>query len=671
MYAKLVWRNIRRSIGDYAVYFLTLTFAVALFYVFNSLPDSSGLSSSSAVLRDNLRLVMTNLSLIVAIVTAFLILYANNFLIKKRNREIGAYLVMGMEQRRLSLLLLAETLLLGLLALIAGLLAGVGLAQIFAFVVAGLFDSSFDLVQFSFSPDAMRKTILCFAVIFAVVALLTCFRLARIRVIDLLNGARRQEKLPSDRPVLGTVLFCAALACLGTAYYLGFSEVMVFNNGARFTVLFVLGIAGTYLFYFAVSNFLYLIISKNQNRYYRGLNVFTFRQVASKLRMSAAMMGTVSLMLFVTVCTFAGGFGINAFCREQVATVSPHDAEYALAAPVEDAELEEWLAANGHPLRALSSATVRTDEAVTLGEALLPADREALIAQYDYPEMFDGELSLLSLSDYNALRQGSGLPPVTLNDDEFGFHASAYNNNTSPYLIKRFEQGGPLTVGGADLRPAADGYRNDVMISVEFCGAVGFYILPDAVADTLPVGYTLRLLDLETAPTTAEQDGEVLDLLREFTAAHGDGFYSVNSRLAELETIYGSKALAVFAGLYLGLMFLLISMTLLALKQLTDAAEHKGRYDILMKLGADERRIRGSVFKQVLLYFMAPLLLAVVNGAIGVAIIVRYFLSAGGYNVAAVVAVTAAILIVFYVLYFIASYRGYRRILRQTNRDHA
>lgn len=663
MYAKLALRNVRRSLGDYAVYFITLSFAVALFYVFNALPDSSGLSSDSASIREVLRLVMLNLSWIVAIAMAFLVIYANNFLIKKRHREIGTYLVMGMEQRRISYLLFFETIILGLVALVIGMVLGILLSQFFSYLVAKMFDQSFSAVVFSISWQVLGYTALYFVAVFIVVALFSSWRTSRIKIVELLSNARREEKVRPDRPVLGVILLLISFALLGCAYYLGVGTRDVLVNGGVFLVLFACGTVGTYLFYFAISNFLQLLSRSSKKRLYQRLNIFTFRQVTSKLRTNAMLMGTISMMLFITICTFAAGFGMNSYIQNSVGYVSPHDYELRFTEEKTLEEFDAGLREQGFPEFSSIMAMNYADD-LTMRDVMSEAGYEETVAEYGDPgELEKNGVLILSVSDCNRLRRSVGLDPIELAEGEYALINNDVEEIYHDAQRDKVEQGEHLTIGGQTLLPAAGGYYADTLFSNYFNNfGGGHVVVSDELAATLTEYDRMVFIDLAKDVTSSKEDEQTRELLTDYVSQFDDE-YGSSSRYHDTEQLYASSALGVFAGLYLGLMFLLISVTLLALKQLTDAAEHKGRYEILRKIGADDKSIDGSIFKQILLFFCAPLVLTIVNCCFALTVITRFMFSSGHFNMWPVVGASVLILAIFYLIYFMASYYGFKRIL--------
>ncbi len=222
MYLKLALRNIRRSVRDYAVYFITLLFGVAVFYAFNSIGSQQILfdmeTSASRSVFDSTTYILGMFSVVVACVLGFLILYANQFLIRRRKREFGTYLVLGMTPGHVSRIVLYETVLVGLLSLAVGLICGVLLSQGLSFFTAALFGTTMTNYQFVFSPDAFLVTLACFAAIYVVVAAFNTITVSRCKLIDLIRAGEKNERAGVRNPWVCLVGFVAAVAILAYAY---------------------------------------------------------------------------------------------------------------------------------------------------------------------------------------------------------------------------------------------------------------------------------------------------------------------------------------------------------------------------------------------------------------------------------------------------------------------
>ena len=272
MLAKLAFRNVRRSVRDYAIYFVTLVFGVAVFYAFNSVTGQSILfdleDTATASVFEMTGQMLGMFSVVIACVLGFLVLYANGFLIRRRKQEFGTYLMLGMNPSSVSVIVLLETVAVGLVSLGVGLALGFALSQGLSFVTAGLFNIQMEQYRFVFSTNAFLLTLGCFVLIFAVTGLFNTLSIRRYKLIDLLSAR---------------------------------------SKNARFRVRMV---AGTFLFFWSLAGFALAAIERTRGIYFKGLAMFTTRQIASKVNTAFVSLSVVCIMLFFSLTVFSTGMGL-------------------------------------------------------------------------------------------------------------------------------------------------------------------------------------------------------------------------------------------------------------------------------------------------------------------------------------------------------------------------
>ena len=207
----------KRQIRDYLIYFLTLTLSVSLFYAFNSISDQpafSNMGMTGTLLYRQLGIMLSTLSTMIAVVLAFLILYANQFLLKRRKKELGVYMMLGMKKGRISRLFAGETLCVGIIALGTGLLLGFFFSQGFSLIALRLFAINLEKFRIVFSAGALRQTVLCFTIIFFIVMLFNIRSVTNVKLIDLLTDGRKNESMQTENRILPVCLFLLSLLCL-------------------------------------------------------------------------------------------------------------------------------------------------------------------------------------------------------------------------------------------------------------------------------------------------------------------------------------------------------------------------------------------------------------------------------------------------------------------------
>ena len=609
---KLARKNVTRSLKDYSVYFLTLTLGVSLFYVFNSLEGQWAmqmLAKSAHYMVESILIFMNIFSAFVSVVLACLVLYANTFLMKRRKRELGTYFLLGLPAGRVSLLLVLETLLIGLMALAAGLVLGVLLAQGLGLLTIAMFSAYPAGEQFALvlSVKAIGKTVLYFGVIFLVVMILTGVSVSRAKLIDLMQGARKNEEM-KERPLWTSVLtFLAGVALLVVAYAMLLIRGMLYIDPLFFLML-ALGTLGTLLFFRSLSGFLLRVVKGHKKLYYRGLNMFVLRQFNSRIHTTYLSMTVICLLLLLAIGVTACCVGLNDTIEQNTSSAAPYDVTIQnYSGDTTVADLPARLAESGF-------------DPALLGE------QHDFLFYYNDPAVTgipaDDAYAVVLLSDYNALMAlqggqalaGDGLPLVT-----------------------------------------------DQAIVTGYSGMNRYLVAPDSWAEALQVRRQVFCANYRGDKQTAED--ALAAAYR--SPAFSDGLtLSLDTRIGIYTENMGSKILVLFMGLYLGMVFLLTAAAVLALQQLSQAADNVPRYQILSRLGVPERMRDRSVLTQVALSFFLPLALAVVHSIVGMTAANAVISVVGRVDSVRSSLVTAGFLVLIYGAYFLATCFGARRIVK-------
>ena len=612
MFFKLARKNVTRSLKDYSVYFLTLTLGVSLFYVFNSLEGQWAmqmLAKSAHYMVESILIFMNIFSAFVSVVLACLVLYANTFLMKRRKRELGTYFLLGLPAGRVSLLLVLETLLIGLMALATGLVLGVLLAQGLGLLTIAMFSAYPAGEQFALvlSVKAIGKTVLYFGVIFLVVMILTGVSVSRAKLIDLMQGARKNEEM-KERPLWTSVLtFLAGVALLVVAYAMLLIRGMLYIDPLFFLML-ALGTLGTLLFFRSLSGFLLRVVKGHKKLYYRGLNMFVLRQFNSRIHTTYLSMTVICLLLLLAIGVTACCVGLNDTIEQNTSSAAPYDVTIQnYSGDTTVADLPARLAESGF-------------DPALLGE------QHDFLFYYNDPAVTgipaDDAYAVVLLSDYNALMAlqggqalaGDGLPLVT-----------------------------------------------DQAIVTGYSGMNRYLVAPDSWAEALQVRRQVFCANYRGDKQTAED--ALAAAYR--SPAFSDGLtLSLDTRIGIYTENMGSKILVLFMGLYLGLVFLLTAAAVLALQQLSQAADNVPRYQILSRLGVPERMRDRSVLTQVALSFFLPLALAVVHSIVGMTAANAVISVVGRVDSVRSSLVTAGFLVLIYGAYFLATCFGARRIVK-------
>lgn len=681
---KIPFRNVRRSMRDYAIYFFTLIIGISIFYVFNAIGGQAAMMRVSSSRNDIVRLLQTTISWVsvfVAVILALLIVYASRFLMKRRNREFALYMLLGMSKGRISAILLMETLLIGFCSLAAGLVLGIGLSQLMSALVANLFEADMADYQLTVSGHAAGMTVLFFAVMYAVVMIFNSAAVTRMKLIDLIQSGRKSEQIRAKNPWLCILVFLLASAGLGWAYVqVGWNYEKLDEKNL---VLYILvGALATFFLFWSVAGLLLRIVSRMKNVYYRGLNAFTFRQVSSKISTMVFSMTLICLMLFVTICALTSAFSVRNSFNANLKALCPADAQMGFSIDAADEKggsfqgLSGLYADCGYDItdgyREYVEFQIYRDEDYTLAAAL-GTHLEKIRESYPFLDVNSPE-KFVRISDYNMLMRLYGREPMTLSDDEFILLCDFKSMKT--VRDEALEQGTEIHVFGKVLRSkygeCQDGFIN---LAAQHLNEGVFLVPDDAVGEKEAkwedcfTGNYASDNKAETEKIETMQRERWEKVTATFGKEHEGTAYSYwfNSRLDIYDAATGLGAILAFLGLYIGLVFLIACGAILALKELSESVDSLPNYETLRKIGVEEKDLSRSLFRQTGIFFLLPLLLAVVHSVVGMRLATRIMESFGTEAIGESVGLTSVILLLIYGGYFLITFQNSRWIIRGRN----
>lgn len=663
MYFKIALGNVRRSIRDYGVYFLTLTFGVCLFYVFNSIQAQSvmmALSETQAKMLVLLNNMMGIFSIFVCVVLGFLIVYANNFLIRRRKKELGLYLVLGMNKGTVARILMIETVMIGTLAFAAGLGLGILVSQALTVVTANLFMVQLKAFEFIISFNAIVKSAVFFGGMYLIVLIFNTWVVQRYKLIDVLQGDRRNEALKLRSIGLSAVLFLASLIILGCAY------ALILDNGfmmfdMEFAASIVLGSIGTFLFFFSLSGFLLKFVQSRQSFYYRNLNMFVMRQLNSRINSAFVSMTVISIMLLLTIGALCTGLSFNQVLAGDVEKTSPYDATlYVYDTPQLGSSLSQDIRDQGLDLDGFAAEAADLDLYDMALKVKDYCSAEVITLMQNSTSQNVGEMTIdfLPLSQLNTALSMQSKPEVTLGENEYLLTYSM--NAAESDILKAVKEHRELTVDGKQLivsQPA-------LFLQLQNFSAFGNFltiVLPDSYfVNKLPASQSLNL---NYKVSVEEGDAMMDDLAKKYGQTTGLAYNTV-TRAEMFEASGGMKLILSYIAVYLGLVFLIASAAILALQQLSESADNVQRYALLRKIGVEEKMIRRSLFIQIAIYFLFPLALAVVHSIVGVSAVIRSLVALAKIDIGSQVLLVGGFLALIYGGYFLITYTSSLSVIR-------
>lgn len=683
---KLSFRNIKKSFKDYAIYFFTLILGVAIFYVFNSIESQTVLldvTESTYEVIDMMTTMLSAASVFVAFILGFLIIYASRFLIKRRNKEFGIYMLLGMSKRKISMILFFETILIGIISLAVGLGLGVLLSQLMSMLVANMFEADMTKYQFIFSQDACIKTLIYFGIMYVIVMLFNAINVGKCKLIDLIQTSKKSETIKLKNPLLCTVVFILSVVALGYAYYMvtgGINETIKTPEDILKPI--VIGAISTFFIFWSLSGLILKIVMSMKNLYVKGLNAFTFRQVSSKINTTVFSMTIISLMLFVTICVLSSSLSLKNSMTANLDELAPADIQLTISVKdddwldqgynekqIENSKLgvrknleafdfniddyfKEYVEYNSYRMEDFTFAD-------SLGDSLeYVKNNNTSMIPYNMPE------EIIKLSDYNKIARIYNNEEYTLNQDEYMIIAD-YDSMIAIRNIA-LEKGQELTIFGHKLKPKYNECKDGFIEMASNHINSGVIVVPDEIVDEQYLAFNSIIGNYYTDDLDEQREikEQILDLVKNPLSAEYC-LPTVNSRVDISEASIGLGALVTFLGLYLGIVFLIASVAILALKELTESTDNKERYKMLRKLGADEKMINKSLFRQIAIFFMFPLLIAIIHSIFGIKFCSYIISTFGNEQLLNSIIMTAVFIVVIYGGYFLITYLCSKNIIKE------
>ena len=683
---KLSFRNIKKSFKDYAIYFFTLILGVAIFYVFNSIESQTVLldvTNSTHEVIDLMTNMLSGASVFVAFILGFLIIYASRFLIKRRNKEFGIYMLLGMSKRKISMILFFETILIGIISLAVGLGLGVLLSQLMSMLVANMFEADMTKYEFIFSSQACIKTIIYFGIMYVIVMLFNTVNIGKCKLIDLIQTNKKSEKVKMKNPMLCTIVFIISAIALGYAYYMvtgGINETIKPPEDIFKPI--VIGAVSTFFIFWSLSGLILKIVTSMKNLYVKGLNTFTFRQLSSKINTTVFSMTIISLMLFVTICVLSSALSLKNSMTANLDELAPADIQLEKRVLNEDwldqgyneeqiknskLSIREILEKFDFNIDSYLEESVEYNlyqtEDLTFGDTLgdsLDKIKNTYTSMVPYNIADD----IMTISDYNKVAKFYGNEEYTINEDEYIIVADYDSMIEIRNVALKDNQ--EITVFGHTLKPK---YNECQYGFVEMaCNHMnsGIIIVPDDIVDDNYIVYNSIIGNYYT--DSLDEQREIQEQIKNLVNNPISLEYnlpSINSKVDISEASIGIGALVTFLGLYLGIVFLIASVAILALKELTESTDNKERYNMLRKLGADEKMINKSLFRQIAIFFMFPLLIAIIHSIFGITFCSYIIETFGNEQLLPSIIMTAIFIVVFYGGYFLITYLSSKNIIKE------
>lgn len=660
MYSKIAFKNVKKSFKDYTIYFFTLMLAVCIFYTFNSIESQKAMSeitSSGESYVDILSKVISYVSVFIAFILGSLILYANNFLVKKRNKELGIYMTLGMSKNKISKILILETIIVGILSLISGLILGLIFSQGLSILVVKLFGLKMSTYSFVISGKAMIKTVLYFGIMFLLVMIFNSFVISKYKIIDLLTVGRKTEEVKFKSNIVYLITFILCVISLVTAYKLILEVGLLGIKDKKFLISILLGVVGTFLFFFSLSGFILYIVKKNKKIYFKGLNIFIVKQINSKVNTNFISMSVICLMLFMTIGMLSTGFSFKNAIESGLKDSTPYDASANLY-------IGEGEKANDIQ-KSLEYIGVKFNKEDKVVYYDLYTDNKTISEALNLNANMRSIMNYMKLSDYNKIRALDNQNAIELNKDEV-LITSNYTNTLEAIqnyvknndIIKIENKSYKIKNKKVIEENLKTNFMKNNMITV---------IVNDDVCDNMTlISSNINVNFVGEGKEKRESDftNKIYSYKTTDTDYDKIGFVLGASRTEIYESNKGMTTIVLFIGIYIGIVFLISSMAVLALQQLSEASDSIDRYKSLKRLGASGKDINKTIFIQTLVYFSLPVILAFIHSVIGIKVANDFVSVYNKPDIMGSSLITAVIFMIVYIIYFYITYSGYKNIVK-------
>ena len=694
MLFKLSLKNMKKSFKDYAIYFLTLVLGVAIFYMFNSLDSQQAMLDISNSQREMIKLMIEMLSFVsvfVAVILGLLIVYANNFLINRRKKEFGIYMTLGMGKRQISKIILLETILVGIISLAIGLIIGIFASQLMSILVGKLFEADMSKFEFVFSTDSCIKTCLYFAIMYIAVMLFNTITISRYKLINLLTAIKKNEKVKIKNPILSIIVFLIGAGILGYAYYKVTGGVQTISSASKMLPIILMGIVGTILVFWSLSGFMLRIVQSNKKVYLKGTNMFVLRQINNKINTMVISMSVICLMLFMTISILSSSLSLRNTMQKDLKEMTPVDinlyktanlpekvTEYGTEAVFTKEQrkdsrkpISETLVNNGYDINNLKDVVeieLYATKEWTIKDSL-GAYYETAKEQFPFVTYYATE-PIVKVSDYNKIAKLYGTEEYSLNDDEYIVLCDFDNMKDLRNNALKMDDNS-IIINGKEYHSKYNECKSGFIAMSTSHTNTGIILVPDSF-DLKEEWKEQHFLAANYNAETEEEKEKIEPILVD---TDSDVVRSINDKGIPLEGLtkisimqasVGLATIVVFISIYLGIIFLIASAAILALKQLTESSDNRQRYIILRKIGCDEKMINKALFRQIAIFFMLPLVFAIIHSIFGIQFVLSMMAGlASAKELLPSIIATVIIIGVIYGLYFLATYLGSKNIIKE------
>ena len=560
-------------------------------------------------------------------------------------------------------------------------------------LVGKLFEADMSKFTFVFSKDACIKTCIYFAVMFIAVMIFNTITVSKYKLINLLTATKKNEEVKIKNPVVCVIIFLIAVAILVYCYYKVTIGVNTMTTANQILPVILLGIISTILVFWSLSGFILKVVQSIKKIYLKDVNMFVLRQLNNKINTTVISMSLICLMLFMTISVLSSSLSLNSTMRRDMQEMTPVDinlyktanlpesyqnpytgkTEYYTEEQIEDSKvsMEQTLIENGFDMNNFKDTVeipIYASSELTM-EDLLKGIEEMVKMQF--PQLrYDAPEEIIKVSDYNKIARLYGNQEYSLEDNQFIVLCDFDSMKT--LRDQALKENDIITLKGKEYKAKYDECQEGFIDMSSSHINTGIILVPDSVEFTDSEKEKTFLAANYNANTEEEKE----NIEKIFTDESNSELYKniiekgLNfdgmTKISIIESSVGVATMVVFISIYLGIIFLIASSAILALKQLTESSDNKERYNILRKLGADEKIINKALFKQIGLFFIFPLILAIIHSIFGIQFVMTLMsVLASSEELLPSIIATVIVMGAIYGLYFLATYIGSKNIIKE------
>lgn len=649
--SKLALRNVKRSMKDYVIYLITVTIAFSLIFAFNLVGNSKEVLELSEVMN-NFKLVMYFVNTLIVLAVCFLINYTIKFMFAKRSKEFGTYMILGIKKNKISNLFTLENIILGFFSLLISLSIGYIFSLFMSFIITSLFELN-HIVKITFNIEAVLILFVYFLFIYLIALFFARRRIKKMKIYDLIYFEKQNEKKKNKKLEIRNIIFILSLILGITALILfdkEFTRVGVEPSMSMILICIILIIISIYGVIITLSDFILNIVLKNKKLKYTKDNLFVARTFSSKVKTMSFTLGTLTVLITLTLISLNLSSLFKGMFDYQLELSSPYD----ISIHADEKDIKEYL-------KIIEDNYTTKDKLIYHG--------------YSEPNNNIGKLlneergwretdQVIKLSDYNKLLELKGDKKVTLKDDEYLLHITKElkDNLEDKKEISHITLANGKTLKLKEIK--SEGYT--------YAWGMGYgfvIVVPDEAVSGLTIEET-RLI-VNTKEETTEKFAKELTsyIAPDICEESVDGeticysLANITVRGQEKANNNGFITITSFVCFYIAFIFIAIVGTILAIQSLSDSAKHKYRYKVLSRLGIKNENINKTIFKQLSIFFIFPLLYPIIISYSAIASMNKIFkialtsdLTYLGYFLTNLI-----IFLIIYIIYFMATYFGFKR----------